>query len=221
MAANHAAFREVDMEARLTDCRFAVIDLEMTGLDPGRDEIVSLGGVHLDGLSIKADDTFRATVRPEGGLKKASTLVHRITPQQVESMPGLEEVLPDFVEFLDGRFVVGHHVGLDMNFLRRACRKLFGASPANPCLDTLRMAMIHREEAFKADYYDRFDGRVSYALADLAESYGLPRFPEHDALADAMQCAYLFLFLVRKLKDGGIETLRDLFEAGRSWRWYF
>ena len=63
--------------------------------------------------------------------------------------------------------------------------------------------------------------RVSYALSDLAGEFSLPRFPSHEALSDAMQTAYLFLFLVRKLRDGGIVTLRDLFEAGRSWRWYF
>ena len=43
-----------------------------------------------------------------------------------------------------------------------------------------------------------------------------PKFKPHDALEDALQTAYLFLFLVKKMKSGGIRTLRDLYQAGRN-----
>jgi len=220
MATNHAAFQKVDHDRRLDECVFTVLDAEMTGLDPCRDEIVSLGAVRLDGLSIVPDKTFARLVKPDGDVSKTSTLIHRITPSQAARAEPLDKVLPEFVEFLNGTLIVGHNVGLDMSFLNRACRRLFGAELANPCLDTMRMAKIHREEMWE-NYYDRFDLNVSYNLSDLAKEHSLPRFPAHDALADAMQTAYLFIFLVRKLKDGGIVTLRDLFDAGRSWRWYF
>lgn len=94
-----------------------------------------------------------------------------------------------------------------------------GGKLVNPCLDTLHMARIYRAGQWE-NFYDRYDLKVSYALSDLSAEFDLPRFPAHTALGDAMQTAYLFLYLVRKLKDGGILTLRDLFEAGRSWRWY-
>jgi DNA polymerase-3 subunit epsilon len=34
---------------------------------------------------------------------------------------------------------------------------------------------------------------------------------------DALQTAYLFLFLAKKLQRGGIHTLRELYRD--SWRW--
>jgi len=220
LAAGREAFRHVDHDRPLAECRFTVLDTELTGLDPDRDEIVSIGAVRLEGLSIRPDQTFSRLVKPRRAMPKTSTLIHRITPSQVQDAADLAEVLPGFVEFLNGTLVVGHNVGLDMSFLNNACRECLGGSLRNPCLDTMRMAQIHRAEQWE-NYYDRYDLKVSYGLADLAAEFGLPRFPAHNALGDAMQTAYLFLYLVRKLKDGGIETLRDLFEAGRSWRWYF
>ncbi|MBN1140539.1 MAG: 3'-5' exonuclease [Deltaproteobacteria bacterium] len=220
LAANREAFRMVDHDRPLAACRFTVLDTELTGLDAAKSEIVSIGAVHLEGLSIRADQTFSQLVKPLRALPKASTLIHRITPSQVQGAADLAEILPGFVEFLDDTLVVGHHVGLDMAFLNKACRKILGGKLANPCLDTLHMARIYRAEQWE-HYYERYDLKVSYALSDLAAEYGLPRFPAHNALDDAMQTAYLFLYLVKKLKDGGIVTLRDLFEAGRSWRWYF
>lgn len=219
MAANHAAFAVVDHDRPLENCRFAVLDTELTGLDARRDEIVSIGAVRIEGMGIVAGESFYTLVQPKVGLPKESTLIHRITPEQVRDRPRLRSVLPGLLEFLDGCLIVGHHVGLDMGFLNRACRTVYGAAPANPCLDTLRMAQIYRAQQWESSY-DRYQGNVSFALADLSAEFGLPRFPEHNALSDAFQTAYLFLYLARKLSGGGVRTLRDLYEAGRSWRWY-
>lgn len=220
LAANRQTFLKVDHDRPLAECRFTVLDTELTGLDADRDEIVSIGAVRLEGLSIRAEQTFARLVKPRRAMPKTSTLIHRITPSQVRDAADLAEVLPEFVAFLNGTLVVGHNVGLDMAFLNKACLELLGGTLMNPCLDTMRMAQIHRAEQWE-NFYDRYDLKVSYALSDLAGEFGLPRFPAHEALGDAMQTAYLFLYLVRKLRDGGIVTLRDLFEAGRSWRWYF
>lgn len=218
LVSNNAACRQLRQDLPLAEAVFTVIDTELTGLSPRRDEIVALGAVRVQGLSIAAETTFHALVRPKGGIPKGSTLIHRITPSAVEDAPPLEEVLPDFLAFCHGTFLVGHHIGLDMQFLRRACRRAYGLEPCNPCLDTLRLAMIWREERL-ASPYDRYDLRISYHLADLAEELGLPSFPAHDALADALQTAYLFVYLAHKLATPQT-PLAELFALGRSWRWY-
>ncbi|EPR37068.1 Exonuclease RNase T and DNA polymerase III [Desulfovibrio sp. X2] len=220
LRANRDAFARVDHDIPLSECSFTVLDTELTGLDPRGDEIVSLGAVRLAGLSIRTQETFYCVVRPRRELPKASTLIHRLTPSQVREAAPLPEVLPGFVEFLGTSLIIGHNVGLDMGFLNRACLSLMGGRLRNPCLDTMHMARILRAQNWE-NLYDRYDLRVSYSLADLAAEHGLPRFPAHNALTDALQTAYLFVFLVRKLSGGGITTLRQLFEAGRAWRWYF
>jgi DNA polymerase-3 subunit epsilon len=96
---------------------------------------------------------------------------------------------------------------------------IYGGKMANPCLDTLRMAQIYRAEHWE-NYYDRYALNVSYSLSDLAEEWGLPRFPAHEALSDAMQTAYLFLYLIKKIRGGRLTTLGVLYRAGRNWRWH-
>jgi len=218
LVSNNHICQHLRQDTPLGETVFTVIDTELTGLSPRRDEIVALGAVRVQGLSIAAETTFHALVRPRKGLPKTSTLIHRITPSAIADAPPLEAVLPQFLEFLHGTFLVGHHIGLDMQFLRRACLRAYGMAPANPCLDTLRLAMIWREERLTSPY-ERYDMRISYHLADLAEELGLPQFPAHDALADALQTAYLFVYLAKKLATPQT-PLADLFALGRSWRWY-
>lgn len=212
-------FKNLDIDQRLSECTFTVVDSEMTGLNPRQDEILALGAVRIRELGIVAKETFYTLVQPKKGPSRSNTLIHRITPQQLLSAPRLRKVLPGFLDFLGQSLIVGHHIGLDMGFLNIACKTVFGHKMVHPCVDTMRLAMVYQEECF-GNYYDQFQGDISYNLTDLSRKHGLPLFNAHNALTDAMQTAYLFLFLVRKLRQGGIETLRDLYMAGRSWRWY-
>ena len=85
---------------------------------------------------------------------------------------------------------------------------------SNPSVDTMRLARGYKE-ALSVDHFGGNDQSESYNLDNLTEEFNLPRFKPHDALEDALQTAYLFLFLVKKLKHGGIRTLKELYLAGR------
>lgn len=216
---NHAYFDALDQERPLADYDFVVVDTELTGLSPRSDEIVSIGAVRVSNLSITAD-SFYTLVAPRGELPKVSTMIHRITPEMLQDAPRLRAIFPSFLEFCGHSLIVGHNVGLDISFLNRAATDILGGKLRTPCIDTMRLAQVHQQELWE-NYYDQFDGQISYQLYDLSTRYGLPAFNQHNALYDAMQTAYLFLYLVKKLRSGGIETLKDLYMAGRSWRWYF
>ncbi len=217
---NREYFSTFDQSGPIADYQFAVVDTELTGLNRRRDEIVSIGIVKIEGLRIRLGHCFHTLVKPQRPIPKDSTLIHRITPQLLEQAPALEEVLEGVVEFLDHCLIVGHYVGLDISFLNRAVEKHLGGRLHNPCIDTLKLAQVYQETMWE-NYYDQFNYSVSYSLSDLARQHGLPEFPAHDAMSDALQAAYLFLFLVKKLDQGRLRTLRDLYLAGRSWRWIF
>ena len=217
---NTEFFSRFDQSRPIYQYEFTVFDTELTGLNPKREEIVSIGAVRIRNLKINISESFYELVKPTKKLPKNSTLIHRITPQQLEQAPPLENILGDFIEFCGNTLLVGHYIGLDMSFLNRATQKIMGGKLHNPCIDTMRLAQVFNEERW-GNYYDQFDYGISYNLEDLSVKYGLPLFKRHDALQDAYQTAYLFLFLAKKLKQGGLKTLKDLYMAGRSWRWLF
>lgn len=211
---NEKHFSSFDQNRYIQDYEFVCFDTELTGLNPRHDEIVSIGAVRIRGLQIAAGETFFTYARPKKTLPKGSTLIHRITPEQLKNAPDLEEVLPEFVKYIGSALLLGHYVQLDVNFLNRALKKHMGGIVRNPCVDSMKLARAHHEYRRRSErgYVSPY---MSYNLGLLAKAFDLPMFEQHDALEDALQTAYLFLFLVSKLQEAGYVTLNDLYSAGR------
>ena len=210
---NRRLFAGFEQTRPLTDYRFVVLDTELTGLGR-RDEIISIGAVRLSGLQIEMGSTFHRLVRPRNLNHNQATFIHQITPEQLRESPAIEEVLPEFVEFCGDSLLVGHFLEIDMGYLNRAARKVLGGTLANPAVDTLRLVKAYKE-AHLVSEFGYCDQSFSYNLDDLSSEFNLPRFRPHDALEDALQCAYLFLFLLKKLEGGRVKTLRELHQVGR------
>lgn len=211
---NRELFKDFNQGGLLTDYSFVVCDTELTGLNRRKDEIISIGAVRIVNLQIELSQSFHCYIKPKNIDPNAATFVHRITPEQLLQAPSVEEVLPVFLDFCGDALLVGHFVGIDMHFLNKAARKVLGGMISNPSIDTMRLAKGYKE-AQCVDHFGGCDQSASYNLDLLSEEFNLPRFKPHDALEDALQTAYLFLFLVKKLKHGGIRTLKDLYLAGR------
>ena len=212
---NRELFRDLDQGCPLGEYTFVVCDTELTGLNRRRDEIISIGAVRIVDLQIVPGATFYSLIRPGNIDFTQATLIHRITPEQLRDAPAMQDVLPDFVRFCGDALLVGHFVAIDMHFLNRAARRVLGGSLSNPSVDTMRLARAYKEARCR-DYYGFCDQSMSYNLDDLSREFHLPRFKPHDALEDALQTAYLFLFLLKKFRRGGINTLRDLYRSGRA-----
>lgn len=212
---NGSYFDGFNQNIALEDCSFLVFDTELTGLNKRRDEIISIGAVRIVNLQIQLADTFYCLVKPKNLNHNPSTLVHRLTPEQLSAAPELEAVLPEFLKFCTNSLLVGHFIGIDMAFLNRSLEQILGGTLSNPCIDTMRLARGYKE-ARLVHGYGSHERTESYGLEDLAIEFHLPRFKPHNALEDALQAAYLFLFLLQKLQRGGVRSLKELYRAGRS-----
>lgn len=216
---NRNSFRNFDKSQPLSDYSFVVYDTELTGLNRKRDEIISIGAVRIKELKIELGDTFHYYVQPRNLDHTTATLVHKITPEQLKQAPPLEEVLPRFLSFIGSDLLVGHFVGIDMAFLNRATKKVFRGTVANPYVDTLRMAQIYKRLILGKVHENSTSAYSQYSLQSLTAEFNLPFFDAHDALEDALQTAYLFLFLAKKLRLEGVVSLSDLYAAGRGINW--
>ena len=180
----------------------AVIDLETTGLRAwDGDRVIEIGAVPVDGLEIAHQRALDALVDPGRPVSDAAFHVHGIADARLRGQPSFAEVLPLLARLLDGRTVVGHNVGFDINFLRMEIRRL-GATPhPQPLLDTEMLA--------RAAFPDRARGCGLDRLLTLVDvpSDG---FQRHRALGDARLTALVYVRLLRRLLDEGVRTLFDL-----------
>jgi DNA polymerase-3 subunit epsilon len=117
---------------------YVVLDIETTGLDPSVDEIIELAAIRV--MDDVRTDTFNSLVRPTNPISGFITELTGITNDMVSRAPRVEDILPQFCEFLGGDVVVGHNVNFDINFiydnLMKCSNRLFG----NDFIDLLRIA---------------------------------------------------------------------------------
>ena len=80
----------------------------------------------------------------------------------VAEAPFFEQVLEEFLEFIEGFVLVGHNIArFDMNFLYRDVEKYFERSLPNDYIDTLQMARrelpnLDVPEAAGSDCFPRY-----------------------------------------------------------------
>jgi len=97
--------------------RFAVVDLETTGLDPRSDRVVECAVVELDGAGdIVAE--WSTLVSVPGACELGAEAIHGISRAMLTGAPRFSDVAADLVDRLAGRVVVGHVLAFDLGHLR-------------------------------------------------------------------------------------------------------
>ena len=214
LLSNESLFHKFDSSLPIQSYDFVVFDTELTGLDKRRDEIVSIAAVRIRGMKICLDDTFHSLLRTKSRLAGEGTFVHRITPQQIMKAPEPETIIPGFFDYCAGSVLVGHLPELDFSFLDKTSQRIMGGKLSNPCLDTMALARYLWKPRQKKRVQD-LPRISSLNLTELSSTCGIPLFPSHAALGDALQTACLFLFLVDRFNRLGWTTLHQFFRVGR------
>lgn len=182
---------------------YLAIDLETSGLDPRRDEILSVGYVTLTGNRIDLGTACHRLVRAERAIPEASAVIHQITDDQAAAGDPLESVLAELLTALAGKVMIAHHARVERGFIGAACRRLLGGHFTVPVVDT--QAIAQRTFERRHQPYKGSDLR----LHALCERYNLPRNKAHNALSDALAAAELFLAQAAHRDSGRGAPLRD------------
>jgi DNA polymerase-3 subunit epsilon len=209
--------KESTLDLPIESSQFVVFDTELTGLSARYDQIISIGAIVVSNLQIVPYRSFYSIIKPKGEAISQATFVHRITPEDLVDAPSLEDVLPKFLEFCGNSIIVGHQLEIDLPFLRKACRKVLLPMMPNPFIDTIRLSQCCRKNLKEVDATKSVE-QISYNLGSISRRLGLPLFPLHDALGDALQVAYLLLKLISILRNEGLSSCRELCVIGSpSW----
>jgi DNA polymerase-3 subunit epsilon len=201
------------LDIAINEACYAVIDTELTGLDPKRDSIVSIGAIKMYGMRIKLGEAFYRLVKPQTALTSDSVVVHGITPSEVEEKPYIGGVIPELMDFCKGCVLVGHFIHLDLMFLNREIKRFSGQSLDNPAVDTYR---IHDwVKHHNGDFSRHFGQDNGKDLFSIAKNYNIEITEAHNALMDAFITAQLFQRFLSHLPKLGVRTVRDLLRVGK------
>ncbi len=173
----------------LSNCHFAFLDLETTGLSPWfGDRICEVGIVLTEGKRIK--ETYETLVNPGRELSPAAASTNGLTDAELATAPSFIEVADDVSTRLQDVVVVCHNAEFDLQFLDSEFRRLEQEVQMPNLIDTLTIAR------------ERFD-MPSNTLLSVAEAFHVPMDVSHRALADALTCRGIFFGLLDAIQPPG------------------
>lgn len=176
------------------------LDLETTGLDARRDEIISVAMVPISagpvGPSVRVGDAYATLVRPVGPISIDGMRAHHLVPRELAAAPPIDDVVPAVADRVRGAVLVVHYAEIDVPFLRRA----FGACGVRwprPSVVDVADVMVRRHRPVLERVSPEVDAPPT-RLAEARAHVGLPAYPSHDALLDAVATAELYLCLTAR-----------------------
>ncbi len=170
---------------------YVAIDIETTGLDPNKDIIIEIGAVKFRGKTPL--DTFQTFLELRRPLPYRIQRLTNITNDMLVNAPKLSAMSGSVSNFIGSSVLVGHSVGFDASFLKKA-----NLMKTNALLDTYDLASILLPSLQK------------YSLENVAEYLRINASIHHRALEDAelaMKVFWSFQDMIAQMPDMLLESI--------------
>lgn len=155
-----------------------IVDIETTGFDPDRDEIVEIAAALMHGPEVLG--RFHTMVASQVPVPLETTRLTGITDADLEGAPSVESAVGQLADFVAGRDVVAHHVAFDRAFITRVAGT---AAFPGAWIDSLHLARIGLPRL------------RTHRLRDLAEAFGASS-ATHRAADDVEALAFVWRVLL-------------------------
>lgn len=187
--------------------KYCSIDLEFTGFDPEKEQILEIGFAFFEAgkNGFEITETWSQVFKPTLEVHPKILGLTGITQAEIDSAPSIS----DYVEFLSQKLndvvIVAHNPILDIKFLELAGVKLSGES-----IDTMELVQF------------LLPTHHSYNLENLMHYFGIEHKDSHRALADCLSTISLLEKMV-SIYSGFSESLKreiwEVIEQGSfSWK---
>ena len=180
----------------LTHATYTTFDFETTGLFAGGDQICEIGA-----LRCGPDDKerrYEQLVDPLRQISEGAYNMNRITPEMLKGKPTIEEVLPEFMEFIQGSILLAYNARFDMGFLAAALGEKRTVLNDYQVIDVLEVARRC------------FNVPSGYSLGKVAAHFGIKQDIVHRAMPDVVSTWKIFKRAIPILKENGIEAVEDI-----------
>ncbi len=175
--------------------RQIVLDTETTGLEPSKGHrIIEIGCVEIVNRRI-TENTYHQYIQPDREIDEGAFEVHGISTEFLSDKPRFEDIVEDFMAFVNGAELVIHNAPFDVGFIDHELDKLdpVWGKVADHCTITDSLVMARKKHPGQKNNLDALCKRyeVNNSKREL-----------HGALLDAELLAEVYL-----LMTGGQEAL--------------
>lgn len=186
----------------LSTLKILSLDFETTGLNFEQDYVLSMGGVVLQGQEIDFGSAFHSYIQiPSPELINTQTaVINQITPENLYAGRSVQEALQLIFERACDHIILCHAAVIEHTFILKMLGDRHLHIPVI-FLDTLKLERsLMKEPGQKEDL----------RLSALRHKRGLPDYVAHNALADSVATAELFLAQVKDIFGTRKATLGPL-----------
>lgn len=165
-----------------------IFDLETTGLDRNKDQIIQFAGIKINTDNHQIIDTYNQYIRPVGNyvITLGAYFKHKITPKMLEDKPYFKDIAPNIINFFEGceNILTYNGTGFDLSFLKTELNKYGFDIDFNSknCYDAF-LEEKRRNGISLGNTYKRYKG-ISMEDAGLTS---------HDALSDIKATYSIFI----------------------------
>lgn len=144
---------------------FTVIDLETSGLDPWKHDILEIGALKY--RNTEKIDCFHSYVLPKNPIPREATKINGIDIFTVLKAPSFSQLQDKFLTFIGDDILLGYNVNFDIRFIQSHSHLILENSQYD-VLDFIRNASPN-EQSYKLEnlrYKYRLSGKAHSALGD-------------------------------------------------------
>ena len=160
-------------------------DIETTGLNAGKQEILSLAIVRIEPDGTRS--VYETKIRPVRieNAQEVAIRMNKFTPEAWADAPLFSEVAGEVTARLRGTVVIGHNVQFDLGFIDAELKIVGAKGFSRNVVDTMTVAYEHLAPM----------GLESLKLDVIREFLGWSKDGAHTALFDAETCERLYNLL--------------------------
>jgi DNA polymerase-3 subunit epsilon len=204
----HLAAAAALNEEPLRKQRWVVLDLETSGLNLNRDQVLSIGAVVIEDGAIDLSQQFERTLLRTDNKLSPAVLIHGLAPSAIAAGSEPVQALLDFMEFVGDSPLLAFHARFDQHMLSRALQESLDYQLGHPFMDVADIApMLFPDTNFR-----------KAGLDDWTQFFGLQAQERHHASADALVTAELALILFSHARRQQIDSPARLDQQLCQWR---
>ena len=172
---------------------YVVFDTETTGLNPKKDEILSIGAVKIKDNKILTSQTFEMFIQNSCNISSESKKIHGIREVDLLNAKTTMEVIPEFLKFIGSRPLVGYYLEFDIAMINKYVKPWLGIKIPNKQIEVSEIYYNQKIEFIP-------QGNIDLRFDTILQDCNIPDMGAHNAVNDAIMTAMIFLKLNAKKK---------------------